>query len=158
MLPGTLAFTWLGYAGREAAAGNATAIRYALLALAVLAAMAFLPRLVRRLRSGWGINWVEVDELAARTDSVAIVDVRGPDEFSGPLGHIPAAANLPIGELPDRLNELSEIGKSPLVVVCRTDKRSASAAALLREAGFHDVQVLRGGMERWNQRGLPTVH
>ncbi|MPZ30038.1 MAG: sulfurtransferase [Rhodospirillales bacterium] len=159
MLPGTLAYTWLGYAGREAAAGNATAIRYGLLGLAVLAAMAFLPRLVRRLRSNRSVDWVEVDELAARlkrADGIAIVDVRGPDEFRGPLGHIPAASNLPVGELPGRLNELSELGKSPLVVVCRTDKRSASAAALLRDAGFRDVQVLRGGMERWNQQGLPV--
>jgi len=50
MVPGTLAFAWLGFAGREAAAGNATAIRYGLIALALLAAIAFLPRLVRRLR------------------------------------------------------------------------------------------------------------
>jgi|EndMetStandDraft_6_1072998.scaffolds.fasta_scaffold16836_3 uncharacterized membrane protein YdjX (TVP38/TMEM64 family)/rhodanese-related sulfurtransferase len=161
MVPGTLAFTWLGYAGREAAGGNAAAIRYGLLALAVLAAMAFLPRLVRRLRSIRSLKWIEVDELAARlkrADNVAIVDVRGPDEFTGPLGHIPAASNLPVGELASRLTELSELGKPRLVVVCRTDKRSASAAALLREAGFRDVQVLRGGMERWNQQGLPTVH
>ena len=127
--------------------------------LGLLAAIAFLPRLVRRLRSRRGVKWVEVDELAARlkrADSVAIVDVRGPDEFMGPLGHIPAASNLPVGELPGRLNELSELRKSPLVVVCRTEKRSASAAALLREAGFRDVQVLRGGMERWNRQGLPV--
>jgi uncharacterized membrane protein YdjX (TVP38/TMEM64 family) len=95
MLPGTLAYTWLGYAGREAAAGNATAIRYGLLALAVLAAMAFLPRLVRRLRRIRSLNWVDVEELAARlkrADSIAIVDVRGPDEFTGPLGHIPVSS------------------------------------------------------------------
>jgi uncharacterized membrane protein YdjX (TVP38/TMEM64 family)/rhodanese-related sulfurtransferase len=159
MLPGTLAFTWLGYAGREAAAGNATAIRYGLLALAVLAAMAFLPRLIRRLRADKGVDWVEVDELAGRlqrADRVAIVDVRGPDEFTGPLGHIPAASNLPVGELTKRLHELAGLRRSPLVVVCRTDKRSATAAALLRNAGFRDVQVLRGGMERWNRHGLPV--
>lgn len=159
MLPGTLAYTWLGYAGREAAAGNDTAIRYGLLALAILAAMAFLPRFIRRLRSNKDVDWVEVDELAGRlgrADRVAVVDVRGPDEFRGPLGHIPVASNLPVGELPGRLSELSELKGSPLVVVCRTDKRSARAAALLRDAGFRDVQVLRGGMERWNQRGLPV--
>jgi len=50
MAPGTLAYTWLGYAGREALAGNATAIRNGLIALALLAAIAFLPRLIRRLR------------------------------------------------------------------------------------------------------------
>jgi uncharacterized membrane protein YdjX (TVP38/TMEM64 family) len=51
MLPGTLAFTWLAYAGREALAGHDTAIRYGLIALALLAAIAFLPRLLRRLRA-----------------------------------------------------------------------------------------------------------
>ncbi len=50
MAPGTLAFAWLGHAGREAAAGDATAIRYALIALALLAAIALVPRLLRRLR------------------------------------------------------------------------------------------------------------
>ena len=50
MAPGALAYTYLGYAGREAASGQAGAIRKALLALALLAAVAFLPRLVRKLK------------------------------------------------------------------------------------------------------------
>jgi uncharacterized membrane protein YdjX (TVP38/TMEM64 family) len=50
MAPGALAYTWMGFAGREAAAGNATAIRYGALALALLAAVAFLPRLLRQYR------------------------------------------------------------------------------------------------------------
>lgn len=52
MAPGAVAYTWLGHAGREALAGDASAIRYGLLALGLLAAIAFLPRLVRRLRRG----------------------------------------------------------------------------------------------------------
>jgi len=50
MFPGALAYAWLGHAGREALAGEAGAIRNALLALALLAFVAFLPRLVRRFR------------------------------------------------------------------------------------------------------------
>lgn len=50
MLPGGLAFTYLGYAGREAAAGSEGSIRNGLLALGLLALIAFLPRLVRRMR------------------------------------------------------------------------------------------------------------
>ena len=49
MLPGALAYTWLGYAGREAAAGGEGLIQKGLIALALLAALAFLPRLVARL-------------------------------------------------------------------------------------------------------------
>ncbi|MCK6454352.1 MAG: TVP38/TMEM64 family protein [Alphaproteobacteria bacterium] len=51
MAPGTLAIAWLGHAGRSAIAGDGAALRYALIALALLAAAAFLPRLARRLRA-----------------------------------------------------------------------------------------------------------
>jgi uncharacterized membrane protein YdjX (TVP38/TMEM64 family) len=51
MAPGAAAYTWLGFAGKEAIAGEAASIRYGLLALGLLAILAFLPRLVRRLRA-----------------------------------------------------------------------------------------------------------
>jgi uncharacterized membrane protein YdjX (TVP38/TMEM64 family)/rhodanese-related sulfurtransferase len=157
MAPGTLAYTWLGYAGREAVDGNAAAIRYGLIALALLAAIAFLPRLVPRLRGPEAPQWIEVEELANRLKEpggIAVIDVRGSDEFTGPLGHIADASNMPVGELPQRLVEINVLKDKPVILMCRTDKRSANAAALLRDAGFRDVQVLRGGMERWNQNGL----
>ena len=161
MVPGTLAYTWLGHAGREAAAGNMAAIRYGLIALALLAAIAFLPRLLRRLRGQERPRWVEVGELANRlkvAPGIAVIDVRGPDEFMGPLGHIADASNMPVGELPKRLVEIDALKDRSVVLVC-TDKRSATAAMLLRDAGFRDVGVLRGRMEQWNQKGLPVeVH
>jgi uncharacterized membrane protein YdjX (TVP38/TMEM64 family) len=52
MLPGALAYTYLGYAGREAFAGADGVLGKGLAALALLAAVAFLPRLVRRMRGG----------------------------------------------------------------------------------------------------------
>jgi hypothetical protein len=48
MAPGAVAYTWLGHAGREAAAGNVAAIRYGLFALGLLAAIALLPARSRR--------------------------------------------------------------------------------------------------------------
>ncbi len=50
--PPLAAYTYLGYAGQAAATGGEGAIRKGLLALGVLAAVALLPRLVRRLRGG----------------------------------------------------------------------------------------------------------
>jgi uncharacterized membrane protein YdjX (TVP38/TMEM64 family)/rhodanese-related sulfurtransferase len=160
MVPGTLAYTWLGYAGREAAAGNQAAIRYGLMGLALLAAIAFVPRLLHRLRSGEGLRWIEVGDIAPRLDGakpIAVIDVRGPDEFEGPLGHIPHARNIPLADLPRRIEDLRSLAEAPVVLVCRTDRRSASAAALLGAAGFRDVVVLRGGMVRWNEAGLPVA-
>jgi uncharacterized membrane protein YdjX (TVP38/TMEM64 family)/rhodanese-related sulfurtransferase len=158
MLPGTIAYAWLGYAGREALAGNATAIRYGLLALALLAAVAFLPRLMRRLRGDAAPQWIEVEELGTRLKAggPTVIDVRGPDEFAGDLGHIGGALNLPVDELRDRLIEINAFKERPVILVCRTDKRSANASALLRNAGFRDVRVLRGGMVEWNRKKLPV--
>ncbi len=50
MLPGALAYTYLGYAGREAIAGGEGLIHKGLLALALLAMAAFLPRMIKMWR------------------------------------------------------------------------------------------------------------
>jgi uncharacterized membrane protein YdjX (TVP38/TMEM64 family)/rhodanese-related sulfurtransferase len=159
MAPGTVAYTWLGYAGRTALGGEADAIRYGLLALGLLAAIALLPRLLRRMRDP--LVWIEPIELKRRLDNretITVVDVRGPEEFMGVLGHIPDARNLPMPDLADRLSELKVLEGEPLVLVCLTDKRSAKAAALMRAAGFRNISVLHGGMKQWNESKLPVAH
>jgi uncharacterized membrane protein YdjX (TVP38/TMEM64 family) len=45
--PGALVYTYFGYVGRQAVSGQAGALRAALFALALVAAVAFLPRLAR---------------------------------------------------------------------------------------------------------------
>src|SRR5581483_11967077 len=160
MAPGTLAYTWLGYAGRQALGGETAAVRYGLLALGLLAAIAFVPRLVSRLRSNTAHRWIGVSELArllAGKGGVAVVDVRSPDDFRGPLGHIAGARNLPLTDLPSRLAEIAALKNEPVVLVCRTHKMSASAAAQLGTIGFRDIRVVRGGMVQWNERGLPVA-
>ena len=156
MAPGAIAFSWLGHAGKGALSGDASAIRYGLYALGLLAVIAFVPRIIKRMRQG-KIAWIETDELQRQmTDgaALAILDVRGPDEFVGGLGHIPGAVNIPVGDIASRLIEIKALGDKPVIMVCKTDKRSARAAEFLRDENFADVRVLRGGMERWNQNGL----
>ncbi len=155
MLPGTIAYTWLGYAGPSAAAGDATALRYGLLGLGVIAMIAFLPRLFRRFRAKEPA-WIESDELQRRLttgERVMLLDVRQPDEFTSPPGHLPGAVNVPLAELANRTPELAR-RKQPIVVVCKTDRRSARAASDLLAAGLQDVAVLRGGTDGWHHRGL----
>jgi rhodanese-related sulfurtransferase len=123
--------------------------------LGVLEMIAFLPRLFRRFRTQEPA-WIESDELQRRLatgDPVMLVDVRQPDEFTTPPGHLPGAVNVPLGELADRTSDLAR-RKQPIVVVCKTDRRSARAAAELSAAGVTDVAVLRGGTDGWHQRGL----
>jgi rhodanese-related sulfurtransferase len=101
-------------------------------------------------------RWVEA---AALRDALAgasaplVVDVRGADEFAGPLGHIAGARNIPLPELAARRDEIARAGR-PIVCVCLTDKRSAAAAAQLAAAGVGGVSVLRGGMKAWREAGF----
>jgi uncharacterized membrane protein YdjX (TVP38/TMEM64 family)/rhodanese-related sulfurtransferase len=159
MAPGAIAYTWLGHAGRGALGGEPSAVRYGLLGLCLLAGIALLPRLIGRLRGSFA--WIGADELKQlldRGEAVTVIDVRGTDEFVGALGHIASARNIPIAELHSRLPELGGLERVPIVLVCRTDKRSATAAQTLRAAGFTQISVLRQGMEQWNAAGLPIEH
>ncbi|MBB5205182.1 glyoxylase-like metal-dependent hydrolase (beta-lactamase superfamily II)/rhodanese-related sulfurtransferase [Inhella inkyongensis] len=84
-----------------------------------------------------------------------IVDVRQPDEFDGPLGHIAGARLLPLEQLTRRVDELQR--ERPVVTVCRSGARSAQAALQLTQAGFPQVANLAGGMLRWRAAGAPVV-
>jgi uncharacterized membrane protein YdjX (TVP38/TMEM64 family)/rhodanese-related sulfurtransferase len=155
MIPGAFVYTYLGYSGREALAGHAGALRQSLFALGLLAGLIFLSRRWRLRRRP---RFVEVHELGQQLACDAkplVLDVRGSDEFAGPLGHIAGARNIPLNELQARLTEVNEAKKRLVVLVCLTDKRSASAAAILQETGFEQVAVLRGGMKLWNEAGMP---
>jgi rhodanese-related sulfurtransferase len=105
------------------------------------------------------VSWIEPPDLAGRLEGEQrplIVDVRGPDEFAGGLGHLAGARNIPLSELPQQLGDLDRFKERPVVLVCRTQMRSAKAAAMLQQAGFRDVAVLRGGMVEWARREGPA--
>ncbi|MCW9089529.1 MAG: VTT domain-containing protein, partial [Gammaproteobacteria bacterium] len=99
MLPGALAYTYLGYAGREAVAGGEGAIQKGLLALALLATVAFLPRLVSRMRQGPMIDASALKTQLDRDESPLVLDVRSVEEYRGEPGHIQGALNIPLPEL-----------------------------------------------------------
>ena len=117
MAPGALAYTYLGYAGRDAASGHAGAIRKSVLALGLLATVAFLPRLVRRLRNRRFINPATLRGLLESDEEVVLIDVRSAEEFRGPLGHIAGASNIPIAELSAKVRELTRIKRKPIVTI-----------------------------------------
>ena len=62
---------------------------------------------------------------------------------------------MPLDELSAHLPDLVRNNRS-VVVVCKTDRRSSTAAQQLQQAEMADVSVLRGGMERWRVLGLPA--
>jgi phage shock protein E len=78
-------------------------------------------------------------------DGARLLDVRGPDEFAD--GHLPGAIHIPVDELQTRICEL-EPRDAGVVVYCRSGRRSAKAAELLRTSGFAAVYDL-GSMSDW---------
>jgi len=98
-----------------------------------------------------GIWEIDPHGLEEHAPMVQILDVREPEEFTGPLGHIRGAVLIPLGELAERAGQLAR--DRPIVTVCRAGSRSAQATVILREAGFSDVANLAGGMLRWRAEG-----
>lgn len=74
-----------------------------------------------------------------------IVDVRSDDEYHGELGHLPDALLAPLPEL-RRLAENWE-RHQPVLVVCRSGRRSQLGCSILSELGFSHVANLKGGMQ-----------
>ncbi len=98
-----------------------------------------------------GIWEIDPHGLEEHARSAQIVDVREPEEFIGPLGHLRGAVPIPLGSLAERAGELAR--DRPVVTVCRSGSRSAQATVILREAGFDRVANLAGGMLRWRAEG-----
>ena len=91
---------------------------------------------------------VTVEQLKARldaSDGVFILDVRKPHEYD--ICSIPGSTLIPLHELPNRLDELRDVGE--MIVHCKSGARSAKAVKLLREAGITDAHNLKGGILRW---------
>jgi rhodanese-related sulfurtransferase len=74
-----------------------------------------------------------------------VVDVRTPAEFAA--GHLPGAVNVPYDELPRRHAELGP-PSTPVLLYCRTGRRSAIAAETLRKNGFAQLYDLQA-YDRW---------
>jgi rhodanese-related sulfurtransferase len=118
--------------------------------------MSWLTRLFHRAPPAW--SWVSAQDLQARlaqSPAPRLVDVRGPEEFRGPEGHVPGAENRPLPELLANPASLVQEAR-PIVLICLSQIRSAQAANALAAAGVGQLSVLRGGMKAWNAAGLPV--
>ncbi|MBI3546950.1 MAG: VTT domain-containing protein [Gammaproteobacteria bacterium] len=162
MLPGAFAFTYFGYAGREVAAGNQGMVQKILLALALIAALIFLPRFIKHLRKPKQtivpaaiLNVTELKQRLDGGEDIFLLDVRGPDEYHGPLGHIRGSKQIALADLDQHLHEIRQLASKPIAVLCRTDRRSAKAVEQLHQAGLRELLLVRGGMTAWNQEGFP---
>ncbi|HSE46220.1 MAG TPA: MBL fold metallo-hydrolase [Gemmatimonadales bacterium] len=95
---------------------------------------------------------VGVEALARSRNGRIVLDVRDDSEWAG--GHLPGARHIPLGRLPDRLDEIPRDGD--LVVHCQSGSRSSIAASLLLAGGFTHLANLTPGYAGWLSAGMPV--
>ncbi len=103
-----------------------------------------------------GTPELSVSELKRKRDArepFTLIDVREPHEYE--IARIEGAQLIPLGELPERLNELSR--DQEIVVHCHSGVRSAHAVQLLQEQGFARPVNLAGGIDAWSREIDPEV-
>ncbi|TKC94627.1 rhodanese-like domain-containing protein [Polyangium fumosum] len=99
-----------------------------------------------------GYRDVTPRDVAAAIPGSRVIDIRDPDELRGELGHVVGVENVPLA----RLDAAGLRKDEPLILVCRSGRRSAQAAASLSAAGFCRIMNMTGGMIAWNEAGLPV--
>ena len=97
---------------------------------------------------------ISVLEAFDALDGYRVIDVREDYEFRGPLGCIESAELVPLGSIEEHAEKLK--GSRPLLLVCRSGKRSGKACEKLAELGCSDITNLVGGMIGWNRASLPV--
>ncbi|MGC9945472.1 MAG: molybdopterin-synthase adenylyltransferase MoeB [Bryobacteraceae bacterium] len=98
------------------------------------------------------IDPVEVKARIDRGDKFMLIDVREPHEYQ--ICSIPTAKLIPLGTLPQRLDELDR--DIEIVAHCKSGMRSAKAVDLLNKSGFR-ARNMKGGILAWSDKVDPSV-
>ncbi|QBQ39787.1 rhodanese-like domain-containing protein [Sphingobacterium psychroaquaticum] len=98
---------------------------------------------------------VTVQELKGMIDSnedFQLIDVREPFEYE--VSHI-NGLNIPLAGI---VIEADKIAKDkPVIIQCRSGKRSAQAVMLLEQQGFDNLANLKGGILAWKEEIDPEM-
>jgi rhodanese-related sulfurtransferase len=94
---------------------------------------------------------ISVQELKDRIEDgedLNLIDVREDYEYEEDnIG----ALLIPLGDLPDRLDEIEDWKNQEVIVHCRSGARSAKAQSFLEAEGFTNVRNVIGGILAYNE-------
>ncbi|MFX1279801.1 MAG: FAD-dependent oxidoreductase [Promethearchaeota archaeon] len=106
------------------------------------------------------VSNISADELFERIgtedEPPLMIDVRTPQEYKGPQGHIKNAKLIPLGELMNNPDAIKDYKDEEIVAICHSGSRSMMAAQILARTGFKDIRNLTGGMMMWHRKGYPA--
>lgn len=118
-----------------------------------IAAILGLVLVAQQLQAADGVDVKQAQSM--NKQGALLLDVREPDEYSAV--HAPDAKLIPLGQLSSRLPEIATYKDKPIVVMCRSGRRSAQAVSLLKEAGYTQVSNVKGGIQSWESEGLEVI-
>lgn len=91
--------------------------------------------------------------LASPPPETFFVDVRTPVEWNA--GHIDGFRNIPLDELPARLDEFDRA--QTVYFLCRSGGRSARACEIVEQTGRPGAVNVAGGILAWMKAGFPLT-
>ena len=106
-----------------------------------------IPKVQPEVSMEGDIDPTEVKAKIDRADKFVLIDVREPHEYQ--ICNIPFARLIPLGQLPQHLNELDPA--TEIVAHCKSGVRSAKAVDLLKKNGFR-ARNMKGGILAWSDK------
>jgi rhodanese-related sulfurtransferase len=103
------------------------------------------------------IKEIEVDELKTKLDKgekFYFIDCREQEEWDE--AHIEGATLLPLSVFQEKYESVLKEKNAPIVLQCRSGKRSMNACMFLLSKGYSDLNNLEGGIMSWMNAGYPT--
>lgn len=101
------------------------------------------------------ISPLEMKEAVYENGAQQLVDVRTIEEFRA--GHLKNAHNISVTDADFEENILKLDKDKPIYLYCRSGKRSANAAKMLKDLGFNEIYDLKGGYLNWDSQNLETA-
>jgi adenylyltransferase/sulfurtransferase len=105
--------------------------------------------------SDWEVTPAQLKAELDGGRTISIIDVREPHEWQ--ISNLESLGSklIPLGQFPQRLNELSSADE--IVVHCKMGGRSAKAYDVLKQAGFKKIRNLKGGILAWADQVDPSM-
>ena len=84
-----------------------------------------------------------------------VIDLRSVADFK--KGHILDSVNVPMIKLDEEMTKLRKHKDKPIVLCCALGSVATQAGIKLRKEGFEQVYPLAGGINGWQNAGLPLT-